>query len=63
VVVNVLVSLDGTVEKAEIKVPSGFDRLDQAAIASVKAWRCVPGMRGGVPEVMWFSVPIRFNIE
>jgi protein TonB len=62
-IVNVLISVDGTAEKAEIKVSSGFERLDQAALATVKSWRYVPGNRGGVPEAMWFSVPIQFVID
>ena len=62
-VVNVLISAQGTAEKAEIKVSTGFDRLDQAALATVKSWRYVPGKRGDTPEAMWFSVPIQFVIE
>jgi protein TonB len=26
-------------------------------------WRYVPGKRGGVPETMWFQVPIEFKLE
>lgn len=62
-VVNVLISAEGIAEKAEIKVSTGFDRLDQAALATVKSWRYVPGKRGGTPEAMWFLVPIQFVIE
>lgn len=63
VVVNVLIGVDGTAQKAEIKSSSGFERLDQAALATAKAWRYVPGKRGGVPEAMWFAVPINFVME
>jgi protein TonB len=63
VLVNVLIGTDGTAQRAEIKVSSGFDRLDQAALATVKAWRYVPGKRAGVPEAMWFTVPINFVLE
>lgn len=63
VLVSVFIGTDGTAQKAEIKVSSGFDRLDQAALATVKSWRYVPGKRGGVPEAMWFNVPINFVLE
>lgn len=63
VVVNVLIGIDGTAQKAEIKLSSGFERLDQAALATVKAWRYVPGKRGGMAEAMWFAVPISFVMD
>ena len=61
--VNVYIGVDGTAQRAEVKAPSGFERLDQAALATARAWRYVPGKRGGVPEAMWFSVPINFVLE
>lgn len=63
VVVRVLIGPDGTAQKAEIRQSSGFERLDQAALNTVLAWRYVPGKRGGVPEAMWFNVPINFVLE
>jgi len=63
VVVRVLIGLDGTAQQAEIKQSSGFDRLDQSALATVLRWRYVPGKRAGVAEAMWFNVPITFVLE
>lgn len=63
VVVRVLIGVDGTAQKAEIKQSSGFERLDQAALVTVQRWRYVPGKRAGVPEAMWFNVPISFVLE
>lgn len=63
VVVRVLIGVDGTAQKAEIKQSSGFERLDQAALGTVMRWRYVPGKRAGVPEAMWFNVPINFVLE
>lgn len=63
VVVRVFIAVDGTAQKAEIKQSSGFDRLDQAALTTVLRWRYVPGKRAGVPEGMWFNVPISFVLE
>jgi protein TonB len=63
VVLRVFIGVDGTAQQAEIKQSSGYERLDQAALATVKSWRYVPGKRGGVPEAMWFNVPINFVLE
>ncbi len=63
VVVRVFIEVDGTGQKAEIKQSSGFERLDQAALNTVQRWRYVPGKRAGVPEGMWFNVPISFVLE
>lgn len=63
VVLRVLIGVDGTAQRAEISQSSGYDRLDQAALTTVLRWRYVPGKRGGVPEAMWFNVPINFVLE
>lgn len=62
VVIRALIGADGTAQQAEIKQSSGFERLDQAALTTVKQWRYVPGKRGGVAEAMWFNVPITFEL-
>lgn len=61
--VRVLIGVDGLPQRPEIAKSSGFDRLDQAALATVMRWRYVPGKRGGVPEAMWFNVPINWVLE
>ncbi len=63
VVLRVLVGEDGAPQKAQVQRSSGHDRLDRAALATVLAWRYVPGKRGGVPEAMWMDVPIQFVLE
>ena len=63
VMVRVLIGADGVPQKAELQVASGYDRLDRAAMDAVMRWRFVPGRRGDVPEPMWVSVPIVFNLE
>ena len=62
-IVRVLIGADGFPQKAELRQSSGFERLDQSALATVMKWRYVPGKRDGVPEAMWFSVPISFVLE
>ena len=61
--IRVLIGVDGQPQRAEIARSSGFERLDQAALATVMRWRYVPGKRGGVPEAMWFNVPINWVLE
>lgn len=63
VVVRTLIGVDGTAQQAEIKQSSGFDRLDQAALATALRWRYVPGKRAGVAETMWFNLPFTFLLE
>lgn len=63
VIVRVLISAEGQALKAELRQSSGFERLDQSALATVMKWRYVPGKRDGVAEAMSFNVPITFQLE
>ena len=63
VMVRVLISVDGRAEQAEIRTSSGYARLDEAALDTVKRWRYVPGKRAGTAEAVWFNVPVRFVLD
>ncbi|MFN3610586.1 energy transducer TonB [Tepidimonas sp.] len=63
VVVRVRIEADGTASAAEVRTSSGFERLDQAALQTVLRWKYVPGKRNGVPEAMWYLIPIQFVLE
>jgi protein TonB len=63
VVIRVLITAEGRAEKAEVRTSSGYARLDDTALTTVKGWRFVPGQRNGQPEAMWFNVPIRFVLD
>lgn len=63
VVVRVLIGTDGQASQASVKTSCGFDRLDQASVNTVLKWRYVPGKRGGVPEAMWFDVPVNWVLQ
>jgi len=63
VVLRVLIGVDGIAQDAQIKQSSGYSRLDKAALETVRKWRYVPGKRGGVPEAMWFDVPVNYVLE
>lgn len=60
VILRVLIGTDGRAHRAEVRVTSGYDRLDEAALKAVLAWKYEPGRRHGVPESMWFDVPVQF---
>nr|WP_295782337.1 energy transducer TonB [Rhodoferax sp.] len=63
VVIRTLIAADGTAKEASIFKSSGFDRLDQTALATALKWHYVPGKRAGVAEAMWFNVPFSFVLE
>lgn len=48
VLLRVELGEDGRIANAEIKVSSGYRRLDDAALNTVRTWRCNPPMRNGV---------------
>jgi protein TonB len=55
--VRVLIGPDGRAQKAEIVHSSGFELLDQTALAVSRDSRYRPGTRGGIPEAMWVTIP------
>lgn len=63
VILRVFVTASGEAGQVQLLKSSGFDRLDDSALNAVRRWRFVPGKRGGVPEGMWFNVPVKFNLE
>lgn len=63
VMVRVHISADGIATRAEVQRSSGFARLDETAVQTVLRWRYVPGKRAGVPEAMWYIVPVTFVLD
>lgn len=63
VMLRVLIGADGNAQQVEIRRSSGFERLDNVAQETVRRWKFVPGKRNGLPEAMWFNVPINFVLE
>jgi periplasmic protein TonB len=62
VLCNVLINVNGLPVKVELLKSSGYERLDESALATVMKWRYVPGKRNGVLEEMWYAVPVRFSL-
>lgn len=63
VMLRVFVGADGSAQQVEIKTSSGYERLDREALRAVLSWHFVPGQRLGVPDGMWFNVPVNFVLE
>ena len=53
----------GRMSTARVETSSGFKRLDNAALAAVKTWRCAPAVRDGVPVRAVALQPFIFKLE
>lgn len=53
----------GQVGAARVIASSGFERLDAAALAAVKNWRCRPAQRDGVAVRSVATQPFNFTLE
>jgi protein TonB len=63
VLMRVLVSAEGKAEDVQIEQSSGFDRLDNVAVAAVKKWRFIPAKKNNQPLSAYVLVPMPFIIE
>jgi protein TonB len=54
VLLDIRVERDGRVSEVRLKQSSGFDRLDRAAIDSVREWRFQPATVDGQPVAEWY---------
>lgn len=60
---RVHVDTAGHAQQIEVYRSSGFPRLDQAALDTVKQWRFVPARQGDQPIPAWVIVPIQFSLR
>jgi protein TonB len=63
VVLRVELDEQGLVASARIETASGYERLDQAALATVKTWRCNPPRRNGQPVHAVARQPFHFVLQ
>lgn len=63
VLLEVRIEPDGTVSEIRLKRSSGFERLDNAAMKTVRNWRYVPARRGDQPIAWWYLQPIVFTLN
>ncbi len=63
VLLRAMINSDGTIAQLALRKSSGFNRLDQAALDTVKKWRFVPAQRGEQKIPAWIVVPFAFSLE
>ncbi len=63
VVLSLTLGYDGHVESISVSKSSGFARLDDAALSSVRKWRWEPVLRGGQPVMVRGLVEIPFVLR
>lgn len=63
VVLRVELDEQGLVANAKVETASGFERLDHAALAAVKTWRCNPPQRNGQPTRAIAKQPFHFVLQ
>jgi protein TonB len=60
---KVLISADGRAAQVLVVRSSGFDALDHAAVAAMKAAIFKPYAENGVAQAVWVQTPIAFHLE
>lgn len=63
VLLRVLVTPGGGAGEVRLEQSSGFERLDEAAIATVRRWRFLPARQAGNPVAAWVIVPVTFALS
>jgi protein TonB len=63
VVLRVLVNPAGKADEIQIRTSSGFPRLDESALETVKGWKFEPAKRGADAVAAWVLIPISFRLE
>lgn len=63
VLLLLLVKADGRVGELQVKVSSGYPRLDQAALQAVKNWQFNPARQGQQAIDYWYELPIHFSLN
>lgn len=60
---RVEIGTDGRARQVSVHHSSGFPRLDESAVAAVRAARFAPFIENGVALVVWTIVPIAFELR
>jgi len=61
--VRVVVGIDGAPISVTLAESAGFQRLDEAALATIRRWRFQPAMRGDTPVEAPVIVPLEFSLK
>lgn len=62
VTLRVLVTEDGHAGEVRLEKSSGHERLDKAALATVRRWKFVPARQAGKAVAAWVLVPVTFSL-
>ena len=63
VLLKACISTGGTLDGLEIRQGSGYLRLDQVALQTVKQWKFIPAKKGSTPIPMCYELPVKFTLE
>ena len=63
VILHALVDDRGNPVELRVVDSSGFEVLDEAALASVRRWEFEPAVRGGRQVAAWVRVPVAFVLQ
>jgi protein TonB len=63
VILRVLVNVAGEAQDVEVRMSSGSERLDRAAMDAVRRWRFAPARRGAETIAAYALVPIVFQLD
>lgn len=63
VMLRVHVAADGSATEVLLHTPSGYPRLDDSALATVRRWKFVPARLGQEAVAAWVLVPIAFTLK
>lgn len=63
VVLRACISASGALDSLEVLQGSGYSRLDQVALQTVKQWKFIPAKRGTAPISMCYELPVKFILE
>lgn len=62
-VVRALIDPDGVSREVRLWRSSGYQMLDQAALAAVRGWAFEAARFGGRPVLAWVEIPVRFELR
>ena len=60
---RVHVAADGSATEVLLHTSSGYPRLDDSALATVRRWKFVPARLGPEAVAAWVLVPIAFTLK
>lgn len=63
VIIKVYVEESGDASQISLKLSSGFERLDNAALKAVENWHFIAAKNNDVFVASWVEIPIKFKLE